>query len=210
MLPRQLIELRLNALTQKVYHMNNFIAGLSLAKARLTCILSTSILAASLFCVNANADELTEISQMADNGQVGTAIDRINIFIAANPKNAQGLFLKGVLLTEQGSRDEAIKVFTETTEKFPNLSEPYNNLAVLYSDQGQFDKAKIALETAIKNHPNYAAAHENLGDVYIHLAAESYAKALQLDAWNNRTQAKLSLIKSLFNNEKSVNAENKK
>jgi ketosteroid isomerase-like protein len=84
------------------------------------------------------------------------------------------------------------------TERFPNLPEPYNNLAVLYADQGQFDKARKALETAIKTHPSYATAHENLGDIYARMASEAYDKALQLDTGNTRAQGKLSLIKDLF------------
>lgn len=172
--------------------MNNFIALLP-TFSRFVLILS-----ASLFFATAHADELKDISTMADQGQTAAALDRINVFIAANPKNAQALFMKGVLLAEQGRRDEAIRTFTDVTEKFPTLPEPYNNLAVLYADQGQYDKARKALETAIKTHPSYATAHENLGDIYARMASEAYDKALQLDTSNTRAQGKLSLIKDLF------------
>lgn len=177
--------------------MNKFIARLAsqLASSFTTFLL---VLTACFSFSVAHADELQEISQLADQGQTSVALDRLNTYIAANPKNAQGLFLKGVLLAEQGRRDEAIKVFTEVTEKFPKLPEPYNNLAVLYADQGQFDKARNALETAIKTHPSYATAHENLGDIYARMASEAYGKALQLDTANSRAQGKLSLIKDLF------------
>lgn len=173
--------------------MNSLIASLTASIARFVLILS-----ASFAFTAAHADELKEISQLADQGQTAVALDRVNTFIAANPKNPQGLFMKGVLLAEQGRREEAIKVFTDVTEKFPNLPEPYNNLAVLYADQGQFDKARKALETAIKTHPSYATAHENLGDIYARMASEAYGKALQLDTANTRAQGKLSLIKDLF------------
>ena len=173
--------------------MNNFIASLTPSIARFVLVASAT------FAFNiASADELKDISKLADQGQTAVALDRINTFIAANPKNAQALFMKGVLLAEQGRRDEAIKSFTEVTERFPNLPEPYNNLAVLYADQGQFDKARKALETAIKTHPSYATAHENLGDIYARMASEAYDKALQLDTGNARAQGKLSLIKDLF------------
>ena len=173
--------------------MNNLIASLTPSIARFAVVLSVSFV-----FMTAHADELKEISQLADQGQTAVALDRVNTFIAANPKNAQGLFMKGVLLAEQGRRDEAIRVFTDVTEKFPNLPEPYNNLAVLYADQGQFDKARKALETAIKTHPSYATAHENLGDIYARMASEAYGKALQIDTSNTRAQGKLSLIKDLF------------
>jgi len=173
--------------------MNNFIAPLAHSLTRFLLVVSAGL----TFSI-AHADELKEISQLADQGQTAVALDRLNTYIAANPKSAQGLFLKGVLLAEQGRRDEAIKIFTEVTEKFPKLPEPYNNLAVLYADQGQFDKARAALETAIKTHPSYATAHENLGDIYARMASEAYGKALQLDTANTRAQGKLSLIKDLF------------
>jgi tetratricopeptide (TPR) repeat protein len=173
--------------------MNKFISLLNATIAMLAVILSLSI------CTSyAQADELKDISQMADQGQTAAAIDKLNAYINNNPKNAQALFMKGVMLAEQGRRDEAIKVFTDVTEKFPNLPEPYNNLAVLYADQGQLDKARKSLETAIKTHPSYATAHENLGDIYARMASEAYDKALQLDTSNTRAQGKLSLIKDLF------------
>ncbi|CAN4268445.1 Tetratricopeptide repeat [Methylophilaceae bacterium] len=173
--------------------MNKFISLLNATIAMLAVILSLSI------CTSyAQADELKDISQMADQGQTAAAIDKLNAYINNNQKNAQALFMKGVMLAEQGRRDEAIKVFTDVTEKFPNLPEPYNNLAVLYADQGQLDKARKSLETAIKTHPSYATAHENLGDIYARMASEAYDKALQLDTSNTRAQGKLSLIKDLF------------
>ena len=182
--------------------MNNFIALPTAILTRLALILSATILTTSLFSAPTYADELKDISQMAATGQSNAAIDKLNKYIAANPKNAQALFMKGVLLAEQGHGDEAIKVFSDVNEKFPALPEPYNNLAVMYADQGQFDKARKALETAIRINPSYASAHENLGDIYAHMASASYDKALQLDSGNTRMQTKLSLIKSLFHNEK--------
>ena len=69
---------------------------------------------------------------------------------------------------------------------------------MIYADQGQYDKARHALELAIKTHPSYATAHENLGDVYAKMATDAYDKALQLDKNNARTQTKLALVKELF------------
>ncbi len=173
--------------------MNKYISLLNALITR-----SFLVVAVSLLVPAAHADELKDISQLADQGQAAVAIERLNTYILANPKNAQAMFMKGVLLAEQGRRDEAIRTFTDVTEKFPNLPEPYNNLAVLYADQGQFDKARKALETAIKTHPSYATAHENLGDIYARMASEAYDKALQLDTSNTRAEGKLSMIKDLF------------
>jgi tetratricopeptide (TPR) repeat protein len=150
------------------------------------------------FSTSANADDLKDIAQQASQGQQSAAMERINNHITANPNDVQALFMRGVMLAEQGKKDDAIKAFADITQRFPALPEPYNNLAVLYADQGQFDKAKQALENAIKTHPSYATAHENLGDIYAKMASEAYGKALQLDTGNARTQNKLLLIKDLF------------
>ena len=156
------------------------------------------VVLALTFSLTVAADELKDISQMAESGQQAAALERIDKYLAANPKDAQAMFMKGIILAESGKRDEAIKSFTELTEKYPNLPEPYNNLAVLHAEAGQYDKAKKALETAIKTHPSYATAHENLGDIYARLASEAYDKALQLDGGNTRAQSKLAMIKDLF------------
>lgn len=161
------------------------------------------LLIATIFTFGiAQADDLKEIAQLANQGQQAAALERINTYLAANPKDVQAQFIKGVILAEQNKRDEAIKIFTDITQKNPNLPEPHNNLAVLYADQGQYDKARKALENAIKTHPSYATAHENLGDIYARMASEAYDKALQLDSGNTRAQNKLALIRDLFSSAK--------
>ena len=126
------------------------------------------------------------------------ALEKVDAYISTKPKDAQGRFLKGLILTEMGRPADAIAVFTKLTEDFPELPEPYNNLAVLYAQQKQYDKARSALEMAIRTHPSYSIAHENLGDVYAKLASQAYDKALQLDSSNASTQTKLSMIKELI------------
>ena len=84
--------------------------------------------------------------------------------------------------------DEATGVFLKLTEEAPELPEPYNNLAVIYAQQKQYDKAKAALEMAIRTHPSYAVAHENLGDLYAKMARQAYDRALQIDAGNASAQ----------------------
>ena len=123
------------------------------------------------------ADDLAEANKLDNHGQYAPAMERVDGYLAANPKDAQGRFLKGIIYTEQGKTNEAIAVFQKLTEDYPELPEPYNNMAVLYAQQGQYEKAKTALEMAIRTHPSYGTAHENLGDVYVRLAIRSYDAA---------------------------------
>lgn len=164
------------------------------------------LLAFTFVATSAIADELKDISKMAEQGQQEAALDRVNAYLEANPKDAQGMFTKGIILAESGKRSEAIAAFNALTKAYPNLPEPYNNLAVLHAEAGEYNLAKKALETAIKTHPSYATAHENLGDIYARMASEAYDKALQLDSGNSRAQSKLSLIKDLFGAKTAVAA----
>ncbi len=150
----------------------------------------------------APADDLREAQRLYSQGKVQPATDKIDAFLKAQPRDPQGRFLKGLLLTEQKRVPEAIQVFTGLTEDFPELPEPYNNLAVLYASQGNYDKAKSALELAIHTHPSYATAHENLGDIYAQLASRAYDRALQLDKNNTTAQVKLAMVKDLFVSQK--------
>ena len=145
----------------------------------------------------ARADDIQDASQMLRSGQHQQALERINKVLAAKPRDAQARFLKGLILTEKGDTKEAVLIFTKLTEDYPDLPEPYNNLAVIYAAQGQYDKARGALAQSIRTHPSYATAYENLGDVYSKLASQAYDKALQLDSSNAAAQNKLALVREL-------------
>ena len=155
-------------------------------------------LAAALFAGNAYADDYADVSQLVRSGKLAEAMAKADQYLGAKPKDPQMRFLKGVIQRDSGKTPEAIGTFTRLTEDYPELPEPYNNLAVLYAGQSQFDKARTALEMAIRTNPSYATAHENLGDVYAKLASQAYNKALQLDNTNTAVAPKLALIRELF------------
>jgi tetratricopeptide (TPR) repeat protein len=143
-------------------------------------------------------NEILEINQQFRKGDLAGALDRANRYLAKNPKDAQARFLKGLILADQGKTNDAITVFTALTEDYPELPEPYNNLAVLYASQSKYEAAKNALEMAIRTHPSYATAHENLGDIYAKMASLAYDKALALDNKNTAAQTKLALIQDMI------------
>jgi tetratricopeptide (TPR) repeat protein len=146
----------------------------------------------------ASAGTLADVQGLMKKGDMPQALKEVDRYIASQPKDAQGPFTKGLILSEMGRSQDAIAVFIGLTENFPELPEPYNNLAVLYAQARQYDKARTALEMAIRTHPSYSIAHENLGDVYAKLASQAYDKALQLDSSNRATLTKLSMIRELI------------
>lgn len=154
--------------------------------------------AITVLCSVAHADDYSDVSQLVRAGKLAEAMVKADQYLASKPRDPQMRFLKGVIQRDTGKSADAIATFTRLTEDYPELPEPYNNLAVLYASQSQFDKARTALEMAIRTNPSYATAHENLGDIYAKLASQAYNKALQLDASNQAVAPKLALIRELF------------
>ena len=147
----------------------------------------------------AHAEDYSDIIQLLKTGKAAEALVKADQRLAANSRDPQLRFLRGVAQADSGKQGEAITTFTKLTEEYPEMPEPYNNLAVLYANQTPLDKARTALEMAIRTNPSYATAHENLGDIYAKLASQAYNKALQLDATSaNSVKPKLALIRDLF------------
>jgi tetratricopeptide (TPR) repeat protein len=170
----------------------------SFSSTPLSATLRCLALAAALAVSAAHADDYTDVNDLVRSGKLTEAMAKADQYLAGKPRDPQMRFIKGVIQTEAGKPADAISTFTKITQDYPELPEPYNNLAVLYAGQNQFDKARAALEMAIRTNPSYATAHENLGDVYAKLASQAYSKALQLDGGNAGVQPKLALIRTLF------------
>ena len=104
----------------------------------------------------AHADDMQDAAKLLKAGQHQQALERVNKALASKPRDPQARFLKGLILTEQGNTREAIDIFSKLTQDYPELPEPYNNLAVIYASQGQYEKARTSLEQSIRTHPSYA------------------------------------------------------
>ena len=144
-----------------------------------------------------HADEYSTVNQLIKQGKLETASQKIENFLKDKPQDAQMRFLKGMILSQQKRSNEAQAVFSQLTEDFPELPEPYNNLAVLYAEQGLYDKARVTLEAALRNNPAYSTARENLGDVYLRLAQQTFEKVMQTESNNQSAQYKLDQLRSL-------------
>lgn len=177
------------------------ISGLQrlLITVAMQCVVGTA------FAQTAQNADLQDINRMLKSGQAQQALDRVNTYLTAKPKDPVGRFIRGLAQAELGKTNDAIMTFQSLTEDYPELPEPYNNLAVLYSSKGQFEKARVALELAIQTHPSYSTAHENLGDIYAKLASQAYDKALQLDKTNPTVATKLNLVRDLFSTNPKAN-----
>jgi tetratricopeptide (TPR) repeat protein len=125
------------------------------------------------------APDLTRTIELIELRRFDEAREKITNALSSKPRDAQWRFLEAVLLSETNQDREAIDAFEALTEEFPELAEPYNNLAVLYLRCNEPLRAQQALERAILNRPGYALAYENLGDLHAKLALDAYQKGLK-------------------------------
>jgi len=151
---------------------------------------------ASITCTAlAAADELGDVVRLRQEGQPAAALAKADLVLATQPRDAQMRFVRASLLVDLKRNAEAITALGSLTEDYPDLAEPYNNLAVLYASSAEYAKARAALEQALRLRPGYATALENLGDVYAALAVSSYASALKVDPALSTVQGKLSQVR---------------
>jgi len=136
-----------------------------------------AVTSASWFAQLAKSLDGPDLKKDFSSGDAAAALELADRTIADQPRDARMRFLKGVILTQSGRNAEAEQVFRALTEDFPELSDPYNNLAVLYAADGRLPAALGALQAALRNDPQHRAALENLGDVHLALAIAAWSQA---------------------------------
>ncbi|PCE27334.1 hypothetical protein BWP39_02230 [Paraburkholderia acidicola] len=142
-------------------------------------------------------DGTPEIDSSIEQKNWTQALKQLDARIASNPRDAQAKFKRATVLVRLNRDDDAIAAFTELTQIYPELPEPYNNLAALYAKHGRYDEARAALETATKVNPGYGLAYENLGDLYLRLANAAYLRAQGLGRASATTQQRLADIQKI-------------
>lgn len=145
----------------------------------------------------ATADETPGADAAIAQHNWAVALTELDARIKSNPRDVQAKFKRATILARLGHDDDAIAAFTELTQQYPELPEPYNNLAALLAKQGRLDEARVALETATRANPSYALAFENLGDLYLRLADASYRRALALGHASGATQQRLDDLQKI-------------
>jgi tetratricopeptide (TPR) repeat protein len=159
--------------------------------------LAVIALGLALQSATVSASTVQDARQLIASGDAGIALVQLDRWLAEHPKDADARFMRGMALSQLDRRPEAIRAFTELIKDVPQYPEPYNNLGVLLAGMGEYAKARTAFETALAKNPQYTAAQQNLGDVNVALAMQSYQQVLAKDPANAVAQAKLDLLRSL-------------
>ena len=122
-----------------------------------------------------------EVQKVMGQRKWDQALEQIDTYLQERPRDPQMRFWRARLLEQLQRGDEAFVVYEELAQDYPELAEVQNNLGVMYAARGNLGPAKLAFENALRNNPNYATAHENMGDIFLHLARQSFAKSAELD-----------------------------
>jgi tetratricopeptide (TPR) repeat protein len=122
-----------------------------------------------------------DVRKLLRQAKYPQALLLVNKGLANNPRDPQMRFWQGFIFEQQGQPDMALQVYLDLTHEYPEIAEPFNNLGVLYAAKGDYPSAKAALDNALRANPNYATAHENMGDLLVNMARQSYERALSAE-----------------------------
>ena len=142
-------------------------------------------LAAVLSPAAAFCDETFEQAlSLASEKRYAEAREVLDPLLMREPGHPRARLLHGILRARSGRVSEAIDIFEALRRDHPDMSEPYNNLAVLYAVDGRLDDARQTLLAALERRPD-AVVYANLGDVYTKLARRAYQQAREFDPAGN-------------------------
>ena len=144
---------------------------------------------------------LDEARALFRQGQPEQALKRLDALSEEAASEVGARLLRGVLQAELRRMEAAIDTFESLSRDYPHLPQPLNNLAVIYAGQGMVEQARNTLLRTIRLQPRHANAHHNLGDLYIRMALEAYARAYGLNPENASLNQKLTLAKNLVGGE---------
>ncbi|EJX05674.1 TPR repeat-containing protein [gut metagenome] len=138
-----------------------------------------------------------KVEQLFRSGNNAAALELAELGLKKNPQSLQLRFMRANALERLGRTEEARKSLTEMIEQYPEIPDPYNNLARLEAAEGRLETAARLLHRALLINPDFALARKNLGDVYLALARECYEKASPQLPSNRALSYRLETIKRL-------------
>ena len=96
-----------------------------------------------------------------------------------------------------GRTEDAEKGLKSLIAAYPEIPEPYNNLAVIEAGFGNLEEALGLLKKALVINPKFSLAQKNLGDVYLALALECYENAAPALEKNAELQSRLRTLRRI-------------
>ena len=156
------------------------------------------LLAATLAAPAYGADEQAEIRTLLASGQSAAALDLADRALAAQPRNVPVAFLRGVALMDLQRNEDALAHFERMSQTYPELPDPWNNIALLQVRAGRLDQARLSLEFALRNDPGHRTARANLGLVHLMLAAQAWETLAASGPVDPQVTRRLEAVRALL------------
>lgn len=139
-----------------------------------------------------------EVRALLARGDLPAALVGAEAGVASRPGDAQSRFVLGVVLMDMGRDAQALAVFNELSQTYPELPDPMNNIALLQARAGQLESARQSLEVALRNDPAHRAARINLGQVHLMLAAQAWTQAAAATPGDSALLQRLQSVRALL------------
>jgi Flp pilus assembly protein TadD len=172
--------------------------NMPLHRPALTFLLALTLSCAGVACL---AGPVEDLRLLISRGDLPGALVAADKALQAKPRDATLRFLRAVVLMDMHRDEEAIALFTELTHEYPELPDPYNNLALLHARAGRLDQARVSLQHALLNDPHHHAARVNLGQIHLWLAAQAWEQAASAPPADAALRRKLQALRALLASE---------
>lgn len=139
-----------------------------------------------------------EVRKLLRQAKYPQALLLVNKGLVNNPHDPQMRFWQGFIFEQLGQPELALPIYLSLTQEYPELAEPHNNLGVLYAAQGDYPRAKESFEAALRANPVYPEALENMGDLWVNMARQSYERARLTAPKPNALTQKIDHLKPLL------------
>jgi tetratricopeptide (TPR) repeat protein len=135
-----------------------------------------------------NADAYNDAIKASESGNYQRALNLINTLIEQDNNNPRALLLLANTHKAMGDLKQAKLDYQDLIKKYPDLPEPYNNLAIIHAEAGDTTKAIDLLIKVFETNQSYSLAYQNLRTIYNDIASETYREALDInDAPKNKS-----------------------
>ena len=138
-----------------------------------------------------------QIEKLLNSGKAAQALELADLGIRKNERSPQLRFMRAVALENLTRSEEAVRELKQLIIDYPEIPEPYNNLAVIEAGFGNLEEAQGLLKKALVINPKFSLAQKNLGDVYLALALECYEAAAPALESNTELQSRLRTLKRI-------------
>lgn len=136
-------------------------------------------------------------------GNINLSVKFYNESLKINNVNFEAYNNLGTIYLDYfGDVNLAINNFSIAIKIAPHIDYLHRNLGKAYKTAGDFDKAKISLNTSIVLNPKYSEAYWDLGDVHAQLneyqeAKENLFQALELDQKFNKSKNNYKILRAI-------------